>query len=77
MAPELIMVGLSHHTAPLEVREKLAIAGEELPEVLRALRERGLEEAMLVSTCNRVEMYASAESPTQAVRAVRDYFSAR
>jgi glutamyl-tRNA reductase len=77
VAPELIMVGLSHHTAPLEVREKLAIAGEELPEVLRALRERGLEEAMLVSTCNRVEMYASAESPSTAVRAVRDYFSER
>ncbi|HEX5659201.1 MAG TPA: glutamyl-tRNA reductase [Polyangiales bacterium] len=77
MAPELIMVGVSHHTAPLDVREKLAIAGEELPEVLRALRERGLEEAMLVSTCNRVEMYASAESPLSAVRAVRDYFSER
>jgi glutamyl-tRNA reductase len=77
VAPELILVGLSHHTAPLAVREKLAIAGEELPLVLRALRERGLEEAMLVSTCNRVEMYASAESPTTAVRAVRDYFSER
>jgi glutamyl-tRNA reductase len=77
VAPELILVGLSHHTAPLEVREKLAIAGEELPSVLRALRERGLDEAMLVSTCNRVEMYASAESPSAAVRAVRDYFSER
>jgi glutamyl-tRNA reductase len=77
VAPELIMVGLSHHTAPLEVREKLAIAGEELTQVLRALRQRGLEEAMLISTCNRVEMYASAESPSTAVRAVREYFSER
>ncbi|HEY6879977.1 MAG TPA: glutamyl-tRNA reductase [Polyangiales bacterium] len=77
MAPELILVGLSHHTAPLDVREKLAIPGDELPEVLRAVRQRGLEEAMLVSTCNRVEMYASAESPTTAIRALRDYFHER
>jgi glutamyl-tRNA reductase len=77
VAPELILVGLSHHTAPVEIREKLAIAGELLPEVLRALQDRGLSEAMLVSTCNRVELYASAESPQHAVRAVRDFFSER
>lgn len=77
MAAQLLLVGLSHHTAPLEVREKLAISGEELPMALRTLRERGLEEAMLVSTCNRVELYASAESAAGASMLVRDYFSER
>ena len=77
MTPQLLLVGLSHHTAPLEVREKLAIPATELPDALRALRERGLEEAMLVSTCNRVELYASADSTQAATRAVRDYFSER
>jgi glutamyl-tRNA reductase len=77
VAPELILVGLSHHTAPLAVREKLAVAGDELTALLRALCDRGLSEAMLVSTCNRVELYASAESAVAAVRAVRDVLSER
>jgi glutamyl-tRNA reductase len=77
VAPELILVGLSHHTAPLGVRERLAIPADEQADVLRALCARGLSEAMLVSTCNRVELYASAESAQQAVRAVRDFWSER
>ena len=75
MAPELIMVGLSHHTAPLDVRERLAIDGDALVQALRVLCGRGLTEAMLISTCNRVELYASAESPKDAVRAVREYWA--
>jgi glutamyl-tRNA reductase len=72
---QLILVGLSHHTAPLSVRERLAFPPHELPEVLRTVRARvGLQEAMLVSTCNRVEMYATATHPTEAVRGVREYF---
>ena len=77
MAPQLLLVGLSHHTAPLEVRERLAIGGEELETALHTLRERGLDEAMLVSTCNRVELYASAESALIAGSVVRNYFSER
>ena len=77
MAPQLLLIGLSHHTAPLEVRERLAIAAEELANALKELCASGLQEAMLVSTCNRVELYASAESPQTAVRAVRDYFNRR
>jgi glutamyl-tRNA reductase len=75
VASELILVGLSHHTAPLDVRERLAIDGEQLTDSLRALCGRGLTEAMLVSTCNRVELYATAESPQSAVRTVREYWS--
>jgi glutamyl-tRNA reductase len=71
------MIGLSHHTAPLEVRERLAIASDELAQALQTLRARGLEEALLISTCNRVELYATAESTQMAVRAVRDYFNER
>lgn len=77
MAPQLLLVGLSHHTAPLAVRERLVIASAELAAALQTLCERGLHEAMLVSTCNRVELYASAESAQTAVRAIRDYFNER
>ncbi|MFT3927297.1 MAG: glutamyl-tRNA reductase [Myxococcales bacterium] len=77
MAPRrLILVGLSHHTAPLSVRERLAFSSDQVPERLRDLVARtGLQEAMLVSTCNRVEMYGSAEDPQETLRGVRRIFA--
>ena len=66
------MIGLSHHTAPLEVREKLAIPSTQLPDMLRTLCQRAeLTEAMLVSTCNRVELYASGHNAPHAAEAAR------
>jgi glutamyl-tRNA reductase len=57
----LVIVGVSHRTAPLEIREALAFPKEGLPDVLRKLREGGpVEEAMILSTCNRVEVYGRA-----------------
>ena len=57
----IVVVGLSHKTAPLEVREALAFAKEGLVEALGRLRsEVGLAEAMVLSTCNRVEIYGRA-----------------
>jgi len=54
----LTMVGLSHRTAPLAVRERLAFGEEELPQALRALRSLpGVREVFLLSTCNRTEVY--------------------
>jgi glutamyl-tRNA reductase len=74
----LLLIGLSHHTAPLDVREKLAIDAGDLPLALKELCARALlSEAMLISTCNRVELYASCESAISASRAVRDFFSTR
>lgn len=59
MDSNIVAVGLSHHTAPLEVREKLAVSEHAVPQLLRELRGTGLgREALLLSTCNRVELYA-------------------
>ena len=59
----IAVVGVSHKTAPLEVREALAFPKERLAEVLRRLRdEAGVAEAMILSTCNRVELYARGDS---------------
>jgi len=58
----LYLVGLSHKTAPIAVRERFALTGETLKEALTALRHHGVEEAMVLSTCNRVEVYLRAES---------------
>ena len=60
----LALIGVNHKTAPIEVRERIAISREELPEVTRALAAMpGVSECMIVSTCNRVELLAALESP--------------
>jgi len=62
----LHVLGINHHSAPLDVREKLAFPPERQGEALVELAgEPGVAEAVLVSTCNRTEIYCSAESETQ------------
>lgn len=59
---ELFVVGLSHHSSPVELREKLAVPGDALSGVVKRLTEvAGLDEALMVSTCNRVEVYGLAD----------------
>ncbi|MCA9709596.1 MAG: glutamyl-tRNA reductase [Myxococcales bacterium] len=61
MSAQLFAVGVNHKSAPVELRERLAVGDEQLSSLLRALREHGgLHEAMIVSTCNRVEIYGVA-----------------
>ncbi|MBV9866614.1 MAG: glutamyl-tRNA reductase [Abitibacteriaceae bacterium] len=56
---QLFLLGLNHKTAPVEVREQLALAPAQLPHALRGLREAsGVREAAILSTCNRAEIYA-------------------
>lgn len=58
------LVGLSHKTAPIEVREQLAFPEQRLPEVLQQIASlAGVCETVVLSTCNRVEIVARAESP--------------
>lgn len=51
------VVGVSHHTAPLEIRARLAIAGETLCRFGRLAQEAGIQEWVVLSTCNRTEIY--------------------
>jgi glutamyl-tRNA reductase len=56
----LLAIGLNHATAPVEVRERVAFAADALPTALGDLREQsGAEEAVILSTCNRTEVYCS------------------
>ncbi len=72
----IVVVGLSHKTAPVEVREKLAFGADVLPEVLARLSSRTeLAESLFLSTCNRVEIFAAApreDGLVAATRAVRE-----
>jgi len=71
----LSLIGINHKTAPIEVRERIAISREDLPEATRALAAvPGVTECMIVSTCNRVEILAavdssSADSPSDGLTA--------
>jgi glutamyl-tRNA reductase len=75
----LFATGLSHKSAPLEVRERLALEEDKLREILADLTDRGLcAEIMILSTCNRVEVYGVAEAPGEArAAAFRELGAAR
>lgn len=64
MSTRLAVVGLSHQTAPVEVRERFAYSDDEARDALRELlRAPSVEEAVLLSTCNRTELYVHGEAP--------------
>ncbi|MBI3924287.1 MAG: glutamyl-tRNA reductase [Armatimonadetes bacterium] len=58
----LVLVGLNHKTAPIEVREKVAFGPEGMPELVETLKQQeAVRECAILSTCNRTEMYAATE----------------
>lgn len=66
---ELVCVGLNHRTAPVEVRERFSVAAGDLGGVSRDLVNLpGIEEGVVVSTCNRTEFYLAAPSGEEAVK---------
>src|SRR5687768_3234437 len=73
----IVVIGLSHHTSPVDVREKFAFADAAVPPVLEALKARGVvDEAVIVSTCNRVELYAATSQPAErALRELQDFLT--
>lgn len=71
---ELFLVGISYRSAPIEVRERVALTGDALKAALQELlRADGVAEALVISTCNRVEVLVHAEGDAAA----RDFFTAR
>ena len=72
----LALIGVNHKTAPIELRERIAISRDDLPETTRALSEMpGVNECMIVSTCNRVELLAAVDSSsTDLLKFLHDRF---
>ncbi|HEY6010157.1 MAG TPA: glutamyl-tRNA reductase, partial [Nitrospirota bacterium] len=72
----IIVVGLSHKTAPIEVREKLNFPEATVPDALRKLMSyEGIRESLILSTCNRVEIYASVQDSTAGVDRIKQFIS--
>ena len=78
----LVLVGISHKTAPLEVREQFAISERQLPVALERLNaDPDFEEALIISTCNRLEVIVVAREGAEGMNGLRrfldSYFGVR
>ena len=70
----IVLVGVNYRLAPIELRERLAFNAEELSDVLTNLRQDvGLQEALVLSTCNRVEIYAAVPELDSGVDRLRRF----
>ena len=66
---QLLLVGVSHRTAPIELRERLDFSARGVDRALTALSGSGAHhEATIVSTCNRVELYVGCDEPESGAR---------
>jgi glutamyl-tRNA reductase len=64
---EVLAIGVSHKTAPVEIRERLALSDARVAEFLRELRGAAeIQEAVAISTCNRTELYLVVSDPVEA-----------
>ena len=71
--PPLLLVGTDFRTAPIEIRERVALHGEETEHALVHLLARpGIGEAYVLSTCNRTEVYVQPRDEDDAYRSVLD-----
>lgn len=76
MMLELIIIGLNHKTAPIEIREKLAFQESAIEEALtRAHSLSALRENMILSTCNRVEIYAVSQEVEKTIGDLKSFLS--
>jgi glutamyl-tRNA reductase len=70
----LVVLGVDHRTVPLELLERTSVTDDALPKALHDLRSRpNVSEAVVLSTCNRTEVYAVAERFHGAFQDIRDF----
>lgn len=73
---KFLLTGLNHRTAPVEVRERIAFDERALPEALEKLKRRpGVQEGLILSTCNRVEVSVTAEEGADVEAAVGGFLA--
>lgn len=71
----LRVVGISHHKAPVALRERLAFRAEDLHRAMGGILARGFHEAVILSTCNRVEIYSVASEGGDPAARIQAYLS--
>lgn len=73
----VVVFGLNHNTAPIEVREKFYISENHVPDLSRELKAKGIAEHLVLSTCNRTEFYFSCENLEEALDRLYEVFARR
>ena len=74
---KLLLAGINHRTAPVQLREKLAYRAEEIPGALMDIQARGAKEALILSTCNRVELTAALDDDFRVETLIESLLSHR
>ncbi len=74
--PDILLIGLNHNTAPIEIRECIAFSTDEAAQALKILKqEKIINEVLLISTCNRVEILLVTENRSEAIEIVKNFIS--
>ena len=73
---DISVIGISHHTASVADREQFSLPGELVRKLLRSLRAEGIfEEAMVLDTCNRTEVYFTTNNKADSLQHLLDHFA--
>ncbi len=74
--PDIVLLGINHKTAPVELRECIAFSGDESTAALQALhRQPHIKEVLLFSTCNRVELLFVTDDKSRTIPATKDFIA--
>jgi glutamyl-tRNA reductase len=73
--PQLVTVGTNHKFAPIQLREKLNLETDRIRECLKILTRDGIEEAVILSTCNRIEIYTASYAGQNVSKYLTDMMS--
>ena len=73
---QLVVLGLNHKTAPVGIRECFSFSEEQVRIALRHINKADdIHEGVILSTCNRTEIYAVVDDPEEALAVLLDFFS--
>lgn len=72
---QLVILGLNHKTVPVEIRERFSLSSGAIRQALTCLDDYdGIDEAVVLSTCNRSEVYAVVDDEKANLQAMKDFF---
>jgi len=71
----IMVFGLNHNTAPIDIRERFFVSENKLVALLKTLKEKNLNESVVLSTCNRTEFYLAIEDPDEAINILKKILS--
>ena len=67
----ILLVGMSHKTAPVELREKFCIPDDSLSSLFAKLKSEAIQECLILSTCNRVEILTHCTHPGKGIEEIK------